>query len=154
MPTLALTRQTFEEAVSRSHIALVKFWTDWCGVCTHFAPVYEESSNLHPDIVFGTVDAEAERPLAATARVSAYPTTLGFREGLLVYSYAGYLNSAELEDVVQQIMWLDMDQVRQNLADRLQTVTPPPPEPVGVGPRGAGLARGPARYGWPRLRTR
>src|SRR2546423_21882 len=109
MSTQVLTEQNFERTVSGGAIVLVDFWADWCGWCTRFAPIYEESSNLHRDIVHGTVDAEAETNLAAAAQISSLPTLQAYREGLLVYSNPGFQTAAQLEDLVQQIMWLDMD---------------------------------------------
>ncbi|MBF6331583.1 thioredoxin family protein [Nocardia transvalensis] len=154
MPTQALTQHTFDRVVSGGQIVLVDFWASWCGWCTKFAPIYQESSNLHPDIVYATVDTEAEPALTAAAQVSSLPTLQAYREGLLVYSNPGFQTSAQLEDVVQQIMWMDMDAVRRELAERM----PGYAEAVSAQRSAAatptaGPAGGPARYGWPGLRA-
>ncbi|WP_024803302.1 thioredoxin domain-containing protein [Nocardia sp. BMG51109] len=155
MPTQVLTQQNFEQTISRSAIVLVDFWASWCGWCTRFAPIYEESSTHHPDIVYGTVDTEAEQALTAAAQITSLPTLLGFREGLLVYSNPGFQPAGELEEIVQQIQWMDMDEVRRQLA-----ATQPENAAVG-GVKGAaepvpsaGLADAPTSYGWPGLKVR
>ncbi len=153
MPTQALTEQNFQQVVSRGGIVLVDFWATWCGWCTRFAPVYEESSRMHPDIVHATVDADAEQQLAAVAQVSSLPTLIAFRDGLPVYSEPGFKTSEQLENVVQEIMWLNMDEVRRELIRQNPELANAPEMAQQNQPAGrAGLADGPLRYGWPGLR--
>ncbi len=59
MATVELTEKNFGEVVSRPGTVLVDFWASWCGPCRMFAPVFEEASGRHPDIVFGKVDTAA-----------------------------------------------------------------------------------------------
>jgi thioredoxin 1 len=51
-----------------------------------FAPVFKAASRRHPEIVFGKVDTMAEPGLAQAARITAIPTVMAYREGVLVYS--------------------------------------------------------------------
>jgi thioredoxin 1 len=81
-----------------------------------FAPVFEKASDEHPDIVFGKVDTEAERSLAAAAGIQSIPTLMAFREGILVFSQPGALPASALAEVISAVRALDMDEVRAQVA--------------------------------------
>jgi len=115
MATITLTTDSFGETVESNPIVLVDFWAAWCGPCRAFAPVFEQASEVHPDIVFGKVDTEAQQQLAAAARISSIPTLMAFRDRVLVFSQPGALNGSQLEQLIAAIEQLDMDEVRKDI---------------------------------------
>jgi thioredoxin 1 len=118
MSTVALTADTFEDTVLQPGITLVDWWASWCGPCKMFAPVFEAASDKHEDVTFGKVDTEDQQALAGAARITSIPTLMAFRDGILVFSQAGALPAAALEQVIQAVQDLDMDDVRDKIAQQ------------------------------------
>jgi len=116
MATIELGAASFTETVLKEGITIVDFWAAWCGPCRQFAPIFEEASGKHPDIVFGKVDTEAERELAAEAQITSIPTLMAFRDGVMLFNQAGALPGDSLEQLIAAIRAVDMEVVRAEIA--------------------------------------
>jgi thioredoxin 1 len=116
MATKAITQASFKETVQQG-IVLVDFWAPWCGPCRVFGPTFEKLSEANPDVVFGKVNTEVERGLAAAFGIQAIPTLMALRDGIVVYQQAGALPGPVVQKLVDQIKALDMDKVRAELAE-------------------------------------
>lgn len=117
MSTQEITQENLNQTVHESDIMFLDFWADWCGPCKQFSPVYEEASEKHQDIIFGKVDTEDQQELAAAAGITSIPTLMAFREGILVFSQPGALNSSQFEQVISAVRELDMDEVRKQVEE-------------------------------------
>mgnify|MGYP000859535053 FL=1 len=117
--TVELTAETFRDTVERDGIVPVDWWASRCGPCRLFAPIFEAAAATHPDLTFAKVDTEAEAQLAGVAGIMSIPTLMVFRDGILVFSQAGALPAAALEDLIAQVQSLDMDDVRARMEAQL-----------------------------------
>ena len=124
MATVQVTEETFKDTVQQG-IVLIDFWAAWCGPCRMFAPIFEEASERHPDVVFAKVDTDAEQNLAAGFRVQSIPTLAVLRDGILLGSQPGVMPPEVIDDVIRPVKELDMDAVRREIeAERAAAAGP------------------------------
>ena len=120
MATIEMTRENFEEVVTKNEMVVVDFWAAWCGPCKGFAPVFEAASEKHGGIVFAKVDADAQQELAASFNVRSIPFLMLLRENVVLFAQAGALPAEALESIISQARALDMEQIRKEIAEQEQ----------------------------------
>ncbi len=117
MAVIELTKDNFNETIEQGGIVFVDFWATWCGPCRAFAPIYDKAAERNEDVVFGKIDTDAQRELAAAFQIQSIPTLMGFRDNIAVFKHSGMMRPAQLDDVLGKIRGLDMDDVRRQIAE-------------------------------------
>jgi thioredoxin 1 len=115
--TVEITADSFKQVVERDGIVLLDWWAPWCGPCRVFGPTYEKVAARHPDITFGKVNTEAQPDLAGAFDIRSIPTLMILRDKVLLFSQAGALPEAALQDLLRQVRALDMVKVRAEIAE-------------------------------------
>ena len=116
MAVVDLTKDDFEKTINDNPIVVIDFWAPWCGPCRGFAPVFEKSSEAHPDVVFAKINTDEQQELAGSFGIRSIPTLMVFRDKIILYQQAGALPGNALEQVITQAKSLDMAKVHQELA--------------------------------------
>jgi len=117
MATINLTLDNLESTIENNDVILIDFWSESCGPCKLFGPIFEKVSEKYPDIVFAKCDTEEERALANHFRIMSVPTLAIFCEQVLIHRKGGMVSEEELEDLIGQVKNLDMDEVRAEMAE-------------------------------------
>jgi thioredoxin 1 len=118
MATVVLNTENFDEVVTGNSMVIVDFWAPWCGPCRAFAPTFEAASEKHADVVFAKVNTEDQQEIAAAFNIRSIPTLMFFREKVILYSEAGSLPPAALEQVIARAKEIDMAVVHQEIANQ------------------------------------
>lgn len=96
---LALTKDTFDDAVKNNKYLLVKFVAPWCGHCKHLTPAYaaaaKKLADSNSEVKLASVDATVERELAQQFDVKGYPTLKFFVDGVTT-DYSGGRSEEEI----------------------------------------------------------
>ncbi len=109
----------FEARLMSEGIAFVDCWAPGCGACEQFVPTFEAAAERHPNHTFAKLNTRDQSELAKKLKVSHVPTTILFRDGLLLLRQPGCLSREEIDEVIATAEGLDMERVRADMEKRL-----------------------------------
>jgi thioredoxin 1 len=115
--TVEITKDNFEEVVTKNSMVILDFWASWCGPCKAFAPAFEATSEKYPDVVFGKINTEEQQELAGHFQIRSIPNVMLFREQIVLFSQPGAMPPAGIDSVIEQAKALDMSKVRAEIAE-------------------------------------
>jgi len=79
------------------------FFYSWCGPCKAIAPLYKELSDEFDDVVFLKVDVDENPETAGKYSVSAMPTFVFIKGGVVEDRLMG-ANPAKLRELIEEHM--------------------------------------------------
>ena len=84
MAVTIINRDNFEEKVLKADKPVIlDLWASWCGPCKMLAPVVEELSEAHPEVLVGKVNVDEEPELADRFGVTAIPMLVLVKNGTI-----------------------------------------------------------------------
>ena len=90
------------EIVKSEKLVLIDFFATWCGPCKMLAPVIEQISNEHEDILVVKVDVDKNLELAVLYKVESIPTLVFLKEVQLLKEHIGFASKSEIEAMINE----------------------------------------------------
>ena len=116
MATVDLTLENFDSVVTGNETVIIDFWAPWCGPCRGFAPVFEQASEKHADIVFAKLNTDEVPEIAQQFSIRSIPTLMVFREKVILFSNPGAMPAGQFDQLIGQVKELDMAKVHAEIA--------------------------------------
>ena len=93
------------EVLKNEKLVIVDFFAEWCGPCQMLSPILVEIEKEYSEkLEIYKVNVDESQECAMRYGVTAMPTLLFFKNGEEVERQVGYLEKAELEKIVQELM--------------------------------------------------
>ncbi len=96
---VSLGDDDLETVVGDSHVALVEFYTEWCGTCKRMEPVLEALA-ADTEAAVLTIDIESNLETAVEFGAQSTPTFVLFVDGRPVKQLRGGQNEQALRDLI------------------------------------------------------
>ncbi len=103
---LEINDNNFEQTVIKSDVpVVVDFWAPWCGPCRKLAPVLEQlQSEFKDNVKFVKIDADKNMETAKEYGISALPSILVFKEGIVKEVMVGMLAKSAITSNIKKYL--------------------------------------------------
>lgn len=102
---VVVTDATMDSAVSQYPIFILDCWAEWCGPCRMIGPIIEElAREMSGSVVFGKLNVDQNMMTANKYGISAIPTLLVFKNGVLADKLVGAYPKATLVAKIQRYL--------------------------------------------------
>lgn len=108
MNVVALTEQSFDHTLGEHELVVLDFWAEWCGPCKSFSKVIEQVAPQYPEVLFASIDIDAQPGLAADFKITSVPTVMILKKRVVVYADSGALPAGALKELIDQAKVLDV----------------------------------------------
>ena len=96
-----VTDETFASTIEKYPLSLIDCWAPWCAPCRMVSPVIDSLAKDHAgEIVFGKLNVDENREIAAKYEIMSIPTILVFKNGKLVKRIVGAVPRGHIEQVI------------------------------------------------------
>ena len=95
---IEVTDGIFKETIQNHSLVVVDCWAPWCAPCHIVAPIIEELARDYAGkILFGKLNVDENREVAAQYQIMGIPTLLVFKDGKLADRIVGAMPRQVLE---------------------------------------------------------
>lgn len=118
MNSIEVTEDNFDQVIMDNDLVVIDFWAEWCAPCKAFQKVVEALALRYSDIVFASVDIEAQQGLAEDFHIMSVPAVLIVRQQVIVCAETGLMTLDNLADLIDQAKALTPEQLERVATDQ------------------------------------
>lgn len=98
----SISGKNLEKIIRNSELpVIVDVFADWCGPCKLYAPIFQQVAQQNfKRAEFFKLDSEKNPEFSTKFNIRGIPTTLVFKNGVLIESRSGMLNSTMLNELL------------------------------------------------------
>ncbi|MFY7698436.1 MAG: thioredoxin family protein [Legionella sp.] len=112
---LEITSHHFESIIEHHTIVFIFFGTNECLNSTEFERAYEVAAVENQSILFGWINVEKQPSLVKQMQICSAPHLVVFKQGIAIYSEAGWVSASTLNELVGQALAVDTNQIYQQI---------------------------------------
>lgn len=113
MSLLNLTQENFDTVMMNNALVIVDFSASWCAPCRSFEKVIHHLDKQYPEVIFGSVDIEKEKELAADFNIVSVPSVMILRDQVVVFAQTGAITWDTMVELIEQAKQLDQKKLKK-----------------------------------------
>ncbi len=102
MSVVVLTSENFSDVIAEHDLIVVDFWAEWCEPCKNFTKIIETLAPKYSDVLFASVDIEAQKELAEDFNIMSVPAVMILRKQVVVFAESGLLPEAVVIELIEK----------------------------------------------------
>jgi thioredoxin 1 len=106
------------DLVDNNETVILLAYAPWCNVCRDFKQTAEKMAADYGQAKFAWIDIDQETVIRDELYVQAIPSIYVFRDQILIFAQPGALPPVTFDDLMRQVYAIDMNLVRQFIAER------------------------------------
>lgn len=101
---IKINDENLNENLQKYNNLIIDFWAEWCAPCKAMAPIIEELAKEYAGkIVFGKINVDENREIAAKFFIMSIPTLIFFKNGKEVYRIIGLVPKEKINKEIEKI---------------------------------------------------
>lgn len=108
-----LQYSAFNTLITDNELVFVDFWAPWCAPCKEFSKIFEHVASRYPGIQFAKINIDDHKELTLDYGIRSIPHLMVFKDGMVIYSDAGHMTEARLEEVARKALAFDIEDITQ-----------------------------------------